>query len=346
LENLKNRFEKSFNAILYDSLSKQGKDIKCKYQDYLDKYKYLHISIPLNTLDIKVENYLLELLAKEFSFLTITRDDLQKNFNSFNPIELFSDNEDVLKQLINIENITNLETFLTSNQKRSLLYFSTDDVKAVADDFEKWLKEQINRDRSKSEENNLEAFLNQFSNGSDAHIEKVLTKVIDIPCNLRKMVSINSGRRFDGSSNDQSKQQVGFVAEKLVYEMLKKDYNHVVWVSKYANKIHKTHSGYNPEGQDGLGYDIEYCDNEGNKYFVEVKGRSDNSNTFDISQNEIDTAIQKQQSYKIIVVTQTMDNSQRRIRDLGNLFMFDNGEDFFANSRFKAIYQNFEIRFQ
>jgi hypothetical protein len=84
-------------------------------------------------------------------------------------------------------------------------------------------------------------------------------------------------------------------------------------------KFYKTHEGYNPEGQDGLGYDIEYFDREGNKIFVEVKGRADSYDTFEISKNEIDKAHQSKQFYKIFFVTQTMNNSQRRIRDLGNM---------------------------
>ncbi|MEK0338449.1 MAG: DUF3883 domain-containing protein, partial [Nitrosopumilus sp.] len=95
-----------------------------------------------------------------------------------------------------------------------------------------------------------------------------------------------------------------------------------------------------------LGYDIEYFDSEGNKYFVEVKGKTDNYELFEISKNEIDKAHQEKEFYKIIFVTQTLNNSQRRIRDLGNIFTLEDGEDFFANTKFTAIYRNFEIRFQ
>jgi hypothetical protein len=132
----------------------------------------------------------------------------------------------------------------------------------------------------------------------------------------------------------------------VVYEKLKTVYDNVNWVSKFASKVHKTHPGYNPEGQDGLGYDIEYFDIDGNKYLVEVKGRTDSYDSFEISKNEVDKAHQEKQFYKIFFVTQTMNNSQRRIRDLGNLFMLEDGQDFFANRKFKAIYRNFEIRFQ
>ena len=117
-------------------------------------------------------------------------------------------------------------------------------------------------------------------------------------------------------------------------------------MSKYASKIHKTHPGYNPEGRDGLGCDIEYLDEDGNKFYVEVKGKGDNYEAFEISKNEINKANKEKEFYKIIFVTNTLSNTQRKMRDLGNLFMLDNGEDFLANNNFTAIYNNFEIRFK
>ena len=177
-------------------------------------------------------------------------------------------------------------------------------------------------------------------------IEEVTTQEVDVPSSNGTASGGGSGRRFDGAANDQFKKRLGLVAEMVVYEKLKTIYDNVTWVSKYASKIYKTHEGYNPEGQDGLGYDIEYLDKDGNQFFVEVKGRADGYDIFEISRNEIDKAHQKKEFYKILFVTQTMNNTQRRIRDLGNLFMLEDGQDFFANRKFKALYRNFEIRFE
>ena len=134
--------------------------------------------------------------------------------------------------------------------------------------------------------------------------------------------------------------------DNTISDKLRTLYDNVIWVSKNSSKIYKTHPGYNPEGQDGLGYDIEYLDFEWNKYYIEVKGKMDNFGSFDISKNEIDKAHEEQYYYKIYFVTDTLDNNKRKIKDLGNLFLLENGEDFFINKRFTPVYKNFEIRFQ
>lgn len=347
LMNLKNKFEKNFNAILHGYLSNQESDEQTNYQDYLDNYKrYLEFPVPLNTLDLSIENHFLELLNTEFTFLQFTKGDLLKDYEAFNPVSLYSTNYGLLKsKLTSVEfTIDNLESFLTENKRRSLLYFN--EVDFLADNFKKWIKQHAERNKPTADEEDLEEFLSEFSNQIGSDIEEVSTNEVETPISGSGGSGGGSGRRFDGGANDQNKKLIGLVAEMVVYEKLKTLYDNVNWVSKLASKVHKTHPGYNPEGQDGLGYDIEYFDEEGNKYFVEVKGKVDNYDTFEISRNEVEKAHREKEFYKIIFVTQTMNNSQRRIRDLGNLFMLDDEEDFLANRKFTAIYRNFEIRFQ
>jgi len=212
--------------------------------------------------------------------------------------------------------------------------------------FKEWLTDYKERHKPTDDESDLEDFLSEFSYQTETDIEEVTTQEIDVPSSNVPPTGGGNGKRFDGAANEQFKKMLGLVAEMVVYEKLKTIYENVTWVSKYASKIYKTHQGYNPEGQDGLGYDIEYTDTDGNKIFVEVKGRNDSYDTFEISKNEIDKAHEVKEFYKIFFVTQTMNNSQRRIRDLGNIFILDEGQDFFANRKFKAIYRNFEIRFK
>lgn len=347
LSNLKNKFESSFSAILHNYLASQGKDEKAMYQDNLDKYKrYFHFIIPLHTLDLDIESFFLESINTEFPFLKVLRSELPKDFSSFNSISIYSTNLSLLKGKLNSIEFANdnLETFLTDNKRRSLLYFN--EVEFLANSFKEWFKKYKEQNKPIEEEEELEDFLNSFSNQTDSDIEEVTTTEVDDPSLSGASSGGGNGKRFDGGANDHSKRLIGLVAEMVVYEKLKAINDNVNWVSKLASKVHKTHQGYNPEGQDGLGYDIEYFDNEGNKFFVEVKGKVDNDNNFEISKNELDKAHEEKEFYKIIFVTQTMNNSQRRIRDLGNLFLLDVGEDFLANKKFKAIYRNFEIRFQ
>lgn len=347
LYNLKNKFERNFNAILHAFLVSKGKEKQANYQDYLDNYnRYFQFSIPLHTLDLDIENFFLESINSEFKFLNILQADLQKYFSSFNSVSIYTANFALLKgKLISLEfSNENLETFLSENKRRSLLYFN--EVDYLSDSFKEWFRQYKKQNNPTDEEEDLEVFLNAFSNQIGSEIEEVSTNEVDAPAFSGGNSGGGSGKRFDGAANDHNKKLIGMVAEMVVYEKLKILHDTVNWVSKFASKVHKTHPGYNPEGQDGLGYDIEYFDNYGNKFFVEVKGKADNIDSFEISKNELDRAHAEKDFYKIIFVTQTMNNSHRRIRDLGNLFLLDAGEDFLANRKFKAINRNFEIRFQ
>jgi hypothetical protein len=347
LTNLKYKFEKGFEARLHSYLSTQTSDEKRRFQDYLDNYKrYLQFTIPLNTLELNVEAFLIESLTSEFPFLKIAKGDLHSDFSFFNSILIYSENLNNLKGKLKNEEFTNesLNTFLADNKRRSLLYFNEIDL--LVESFKEWLLGYKERNKPTDEESDLEDFLSEFSNQTETAIEEVTTQEVDVPSSNGTASGGVGGKRFDGAANDQLKKRLGLVAEMVVYEKLKTVYANVTWVSKYASKIYKTHQGYNPEGQDGLGYDIEYIDNDGNKIFVEVKGRADSYDTFEISKNEIDKAHEVKQFYKIFFITQTLNNTQRRIRDLGNIFLLDDGQDFFSNRKFKAIYRNFEIRFQ
>ncbi|MCX6233123.1 MAG: DUF3883 domain-containing protein [Bacteroidetes bacterium] len=347
LTNLKNKFEKSFNAILHSYLSAQESGKQSNYQDYLDNYKiYFEFTVPLYTLELNIEEYFLETLNTKFNFLRFVKNDLQKDYKAFNPVQIYSTNLTLLKgKLISTEFTNdNLESFLAENKRRSLLYFN--EVDFLAENFKEWLKQSAERHKPTEEEEDLEEFLIEFINQTKTDIEEVSTNNVEVPLSTGGTSGGRSGKRFDGGAGEQNKKLIGIVAEMVVFEKLKTLYDNIVWVSKFASKVYKTHPGFNPEGQDGLGYDIEYFDKEGNKYFIEVKGKADNYNVFEISRNEIDKAHQEKEFYKIFFVTQTMNNSQRRIRDLGNLFILDDGEDFFANRKFTAFYRNFEIRFQ
>lgn len=347
LEKLKNSFEKGFDSILHNHLTKQSSEEKSLYQDHLDNYKrYFQFPIPLNTLELSIDDYFVQALKKDFPLVEISTADLQKDYSSFNPISIYTENLSSLKNKLKKEEFTNdnLDTFLAENKRRSLLYFNEIDL--LVDSFKKWLADFKEKNKPTENESDIADFLNEYSNQTTTNIEEVATQEVDVSTTNGKTTNKGGGKRFDGGANDHNKIMLGLVAEMVVYEKLKTIYKNVTWVSKFASKIPKTHQGYNPEGQDGLGYDIEYIDTDGNKIFVEVKGRSDNSDSFEITNNEIDKAHQEQQKYKIFFVTQTLDNSKRRIRDLGNIFVLENGEDFFSNRKFKAVYRNFEIRFK
>ena len=113
----------------------------------------------------------------------------------------------------------------------------------------------------------------------------------------------NGSLKYDGQKNNRQKLIIGMVAEMIVYEKLQEDQNieNVKWVSRYAAHVEPAYSGYNPHGTDGLGYDIEYTDRTGNKNFVEVKGKADDQNCFEITIPEIEKAKQEKNFYLSLI---------------------------------------------
>ena len=91
---------------------------------------------------------------------------------------------------------------------------------------------------------------------------------------------------------------------------------------------------------------MEHLDNDGNRFCIEVMGRSDSSYSFKISKHEIEKPHLKNKFYKVIFATNVMHDSKWKIRNLGNIFLLENSEDFFANSKFNLIYKGLEIRFK
>jgi hypothetical protein len=347
LKILKNKFKNGFASTLHSYLL--TKDIKEQenYQDFLDEYeKHTPFQIPIDTIEFGITNFFLLHLHSQFTFLSFTKADFDKGYEDFNPIQIYAANINLLKIKITSIRFSNdsLQSFLAENKRRSLLYF--DHIDTIFSSFSTWLKRNEGGDIPTDNDADIESFLNAFSNSSTTQIEILSTNSIEVPASKAGAFGGGNGRRFDGGAGDQNKKRIGLVAEMLVFDKLKEQFSNTIWVSKFASKVHKTHCGYNPEGQDGLGYDIEYLDAEGNKYYVEVKGKADSYDVFEISKNEIEKANQEKEFYKFIFVTQTMNNTQRRILDLGNILLLDQGEDFFSNRKFTALYKNFEIRFK
>lgn len=343
---IKNQFEHGFNALLFKYLKNKSTSLQSKYQDYLDQYKHVfNINVPINTLKLDPNEFFLKQLHSNFDFLEVSVVDLKKDYNEFNSISIFKKQHNLLKKslLDFLYTDDSLEAYLVKNERRSLLYF--ENIENVSISFRQWYNE--NHQDNNTENDDLKDLLDNLIDESDNNkIEEISTGDIGDAIVSRKRKKSKPGVRFDGESNNENKKIVGVIAEMAVYLKLKSLYQVVNWVSKYASKVDKDHPGYNPEGEDGLGYDIEYFDSEGNKFLVEVKGKSDSYESFEITKNEVDTALAEKEYFKIIFVKNVMNKDKRRILDLGNIFMFDNHETFLNNKNFTAVYKNFEVRFE
>lgn len=341
---IKNKFELMFTNLLFQKLTNTPTKQQSTFQDQLDKYKSAEFcSSPENILCCNIDSYFIDLLSSIFPDLLISINDLIEEVN-FDSVEiykkgLFEFERSVTSLTFNSEE---LAEFLSKNSRRSLIYFNN--ILPLIPQFKKYLSDKRESDQSNLGGDGFSNLFDSVGDGASTDFEEVETAGVEQPTNPG--TGGNGGGRFDGGGNAGAKINIGVTAEKIVYENLKSKYTIVNWVSKFAAKIPKEHPGFNPEGHDGLGYDIDYLDENGNKIFVEVKGKSDSSLTFEISKNEVDKALKEKSQFKLIFVTNVMDDKKRKIRDLGNIFSIRDDEDFFKNSSFTAFYKSFGIRFK
>jgi hypothetical protein len=345
---IKNKFQSKFEIILYKYLISKNREEQEKFQDLSNNYNlHFHIHTPLNSIKIDIENTFFNALNKEFTFLPINSRDIFGSAERVDLKEIYKKHLKFLKKKLEntIYDSSQLEIFLSFNKHRSLLYFS--DIDYLYDIFNKWLKENQSQTKKKPDDE-LDQILTYYSQTNNSEIESTSVRSIALPGpgGGTEEHSGGHGRRVDGGAGQENKALIGIIAEMLVFDKLHSRYKEVRWVSKNASKIPEAILGYNPEGDDSLHYDIEYLDDEGNKFYIEVKGRNDDFEAFEISRKEIEKANELRELYKVIFVSNTMDIKRRRIRDLGNLFQLPENEDFLFNSKFTVLAKNFEIRFQ
>ncbi|KAA6325444.1 hypothetical protein EZS27_025343, partial [termite gut metagenome] len=141
-------------------------------------------------------------------------------------------------------------------------------------------------------------------------------------------------------ASERDKSLQGSAAEKLVFESLRKDekYQNVKWVSENAKK-----DGINPDGIDGLGYDLMYTDKSGMMVFVEVKSTVGNALSFMITENELSFAEDHHSQYEIWLVTNVEDNDNCKINRIPNLFSYQEGETRSGNGKFHLTADNYTI---
>ena len=307
---------------LGDVYKRQGIDVKAHFIECLNDF-YPYIDFTLNDLNVKVL----------FDLQSLYRKNLDKLISLLSGTG-YSQEE--------------LTLFIEDKRRQSLLYFNH--VKHLSNEMKQWLIEQRKNTSTNELQLSPEQVAMKYANQHKPAIENVKTGCVPEKTQStgKQYGAGNGAYKYDGQKNNRQKQIIGMVAEMIVYEKLQEDQNieNVKWVSRYAARAEPAYSGYNPHGTDGLGYDIEYTDRTGNKNFVEVKGKADNQNCFEITIQEIEKAKREKEFYHVILVTNALNEELRRIKYLGNLFMFEEGEDFLNNKRFSAVTKSYEIRFK
>lgn len=180
--------------------------------------------------------------------------------------------------------------------------------------------------------------MEESATGEIRHVE--IVPLVSSP----KQISVGGqGRHIVHSTeSDSIKEEDGFRAESMVYySLLKKTegVSDVEWGSGYAEK-----AGVQIQGDDSLGYDIRYTDKNGQIHYVEVKSSTKTGNVkITLTKNEFCFGQAHKTSYEIWFVM-IKDNIPQDIIELGNIFMFKEGEDFFNNSKFSVEQSEYKLR--
>lgn len=159
--------------------------------------------------------------------------------------------------------------------------------------------------------------------------------------NHHSHTSNNQTRGLYSSQTNKQKEVYGFCGEsKVYYTLLSKvgTNGSVEWLSGNAQK-----AGLIKNGNDALGYDIKYSDDNGIHY-VEVKASKSKNVEFTLTKNEFDFAEKHKDQFEIWFVPIEGDDKPGTPLELGNILMFTNGENFFKNSRFDVEQSEFKIR--
>lgn len=152
----------------------------------------------------------------------------------------------------------------------------------------------------------------------------------------------NPGKRPSQETLD----AIGMAGELYVYQKLQERYSNVEWLSGNAQK-----AGYILKGDDSLGYDIRFVDEDGALRYAEVKATSGQTRRFQISAPEVTYGLANASSYKLFFVTEALDNVRRTAFDLGFIFKgcftagdFVNSDLFYVEaSEYTVTFEHFSI---
>lgn len=188
-------------------------------------------------------------------------------------------------------------------------------------------------------EMNYEEINAQIASNTNAKSKKVELSALTTTAS-KTIESKKKGGTYN-STTTRVKEENGFIAESKVYHTLRTrigSKGSVVWVSGNGYRANK-----NQGGDDSLGYDIWYSDENGKKHYVEVKGSTSENIEFVLTKNELDFAEQHAEEYEIWYV-RIVDKQPTIPYELGNLLLLGEEETFFNNNKFTVENSEFKIR--
>lgn len=294
--------------------AKVFQDLKNEYKDRYFYYKLRKI------IDKKGKFDDFDKVKDEYIFGKIEFDNSVK----LNIEDIFKNNFDVSIQELKEE---------SSNYQDLLNELKASDLKN--DDDNEKVKE-IEKNKMQKENNDFEILNHEIVNIENADVIYGVLETVE----KRERTNIHSHEtRTYNIENNYAKERVGFIAESIVYNILvKMGKMDVEWKSGNAEKAKVI-----PKGDDALGYDIRYNDEIGN-HFIEVKGSKSNNIEFNLTKNEFDFGMENKDKFEIWFVSVNEEIKLSKVYNLGQIFIFKDGENFFKNSRFSVESSEFKIR--
>ncbi len=278
------RYESLYKSHHYHKLKGKSIGEKKKLVELFLNYEYINPSIK-STVTFDCETELIRLLG------------IKKDFEIIDLVSLYNSN--LLGWKSTLKNTFYIDEFLSIPVNMSLMYY------AEYDELDKAYAVLLS---SKIEDNE------GIEGDEDIDIEPEVLHPRTTPLYQELSKSGKNGKKRTGFSPPKNLEKIGYKGEKYVYEMLKKQYPSMKWVSENAK-----FAEVNPEGRAGLGYDIEYLDENGNRKFIEVKASNTSDIVFYISNNEFDFALKHITEYAIYYVSEVF-SQKPKILVLDNVF--------------------------
>lgn len=282
LVKLRPRYENSYKTHQYYRLKGKGLEEKKKLVELFLNYEYIQVKI-VNSIyyDCEIE--------------LIRRLEIDKDVEDIDLPLLYNKNCAMWKK--GLQNITFVDEFLSNPSNMSYIYFG--EFEELTTRYNEFVAAQV------SYEEEIE---------NDDDIEPEIVYPDTSPASHETSEGGKKGKKSTGFTGSKNLERIGLEGEKKVCDMLKKEYPSTKWVSENA-KIMEV----NPEGRAGLGYDIEYIDEKGERIYIEVKASKTNKIVFYMSENEFDFAQKHDSVYKIYYVSE-VESKQPKIFVLENVF--------------------------
>ncbi|GHT45703.1 hypothetical protein AGMMS49965_22850 [Bacteroidia bacterium] len=256
IEDLKRKFKKEFEILMFQQYQSKSVFDKIKYFSYIEEYEYIEYE-NTNIFHINIEQYFIKLICDKF-YIELKGENIPK------PIETIIDE--------NKKSFDSIPASLIENKEiQALLLFNEKDE----------IEKRIKKYNAVKTEN--ETYKRRTDGSTDWQALANSTKDIDFSkirieeCKSSSVENLSSNNnKFQNHSNQRNVQfntknneQIGFIAEHKVYLKLCDKYgeDNVNWISENAYRAY-------PEKfitrEAGKGFDMELTDKNGKVRFIEM----------------------------------------------------------------------------